>query len=272
MTVNKHRHLSLSEQDHIQQKRSSLPPQATTTSEKVTKPIATATKAEVDVANEAASKAEELQAFFEDNKRRYKPSASDNKAKQPMQPTPIMPIVVPDRMKARLREKYLHSSKRSHEAMYKRGENLLATLKRQKPSNRGQLNENDDSAQHSQLSQRSTSTIASEESPTLPAALSSSQSSHHKSNRKPTFSALESSNHEATDLTDDQETYDQAKELEQHQEQLAQQNLLNYHHRSRATNDDEYDDDKANDPMLVAEYAEDIFAYLRETEVSVTMS
>jgi hypothetical protein len=187
-----------------------------------------------------------------------------------MQPTPIMPIVVPDRMKARLREKYLQRSKRSHEAMYKRGENLLATLKRQKSSNCGQLDENDDNSQHSQPSQRSTSTIASEDSSTLPpSALSSSQSSHHKTSRKPTFSALESNNHEATDLTDDQETYDQANELEQHQEQRAKQNLLHYHNSSRATNDDEYEDDKANDPMLVAEYADDIFAYLRETEVSI---
>lgn len=255
----------MAEQEQTRQKRSLLPPTTASISEKVTKPLAAA-----ETANDAAAKAEELQVFFEDNKRRYKSTASDNKAKQPMQPTPIMPIVVPDRMKARLREKYLHRSKRSYEVMYKRGEKLLATLKRQRSSNCGQLDENDDNPQHSQPSQWSTSTTTSEDSSSSPpSALSSSQSSHHKTSRKPTFSALESSNHEATDLTDDQETYDQANELEQHQEQRAKQNLLHYHNSSRATNDDEYDDDKANDPMLVAEYADDIFAYLRETEVSI---
>ncbi|KAI8334349.1 cyclin-like protein [Chlamydoabsidia padenii] len=262
--MDKQRHTILPEQDQHKRPLSTATEDKPTLTEKQQQndlDTKSTSLAQDQTAAEAAAKADQLQAFFDDNKRRYKSNASDTKSKSAMKPTPVLPIIVPDRMKTILREKYLSSSKRSYENMYKRGEHLLATLKRQKSHNHGP------SAQgnvKSLLTQQQPSKVST----TTTTSSSSSSSHYNKKSKTPTFESIESAKHEKTDLPVDQETYNEAKKLEQDQEQRAQQNLLKdnqTHHKSRYR--DGYDDDDySNDPMLVAEYAEDIFAYLRATE------
>ncbi|KAI9302383.1 hypothetical protein BJ944DRAFT_185201, partial [Cunninghamella echinulata] len=88
---------------------------------------------------------EDVKAFFEDNKQRYNNKSKDDKPK--MDPTPILPIIVPDRIKPYVRERYLSSSsiaaassiKRSYEGIYQRGEHLLSNLKKQKSKHQHDL-------------------------------------------------------------------------------------------------------------------------------------
>ncbi|KAI8076870.1 cyclin-like protein [Halteromyces radiatus] len=156
----------------------------------------------------AATEAANLKDFFEDNKKRYK-AKSTEEGRQRMQPTPILPILVSDRMKAYLRERYLSI------------------------------------------------VIPSTTTTSLPISSQSAPSLH------PSFASLQTKDYKHPDIQLDQQTYDEAEKLEQSQDRRAQENLLQ---QNQVQEQSDKETDISNDPMLVAEYADEIFKYLRSTE------
>ncbi|CAO3592613.1 unnamed protein product [Absidia cylindrospora] len=224
------------------------------------------TKAEVVTATSAANEAATLKVFFEDNQHRYKPTSADDRPKKIMEPTPVIPIIVSDKMKSRIREQYLSkSSKRPHEDMYKRDGPISAASKRQKSGEHDHHQLHNEDTSHKPPS---TSTATA----TTTATTSNIPSSHVSTSRHsiPSFSALESRNEQqqpTTNLVLDQQTHDIAKELDDQQEHRARQKL-SQPNLACQRNDDIAPQDKPSDPMLVTEYADEINAYLHDTEAN----
>ncbi|CAO3589260.1 unnamed protein product [Absidia cylindrospora] len=267
-----------SETAHTQHKSVSSTTTNTTTAA-ATRLLNQQTTRQEAAAAEAATEAETLKDFFEDNKRRYKSTTPQGDEKKKMEPTPVLPISVPDRMKPSLREKYLSSnssSKRSSEGMYQRSERLLSSLKRQKyldqlanddhkSSTQGKENVDPNASSQAATKLTSSSSLRSHPPPLPPKSSlpspSQSASTHHTT--KPSFSAIESKDFQHAELSVDQQTYDEANKQEQLDDQRAQQNLLQNNQVSQTSDNT---NDESNDPMLVAEYADEILNYLRETE------
>ncbi|ORX62081.1 A/B/D/E cyclin [Hesseltinella vesiculosa] len=175
-----------------------------------------------------------IQAFFQDNKERY-PENEDFILK----PTPVLPIIVPDRIKAIVREKYLlHTgTKRSFQSPAQRSQQLLATLKKQKSL----ADASDDPASFGKEN------IDPNHAPAL--------------TRKISFSKLERHTSMPTTLSNDPSILDSAKKLDQEQEEKAKNKLFEL---AKAKDAPFLDD--VRDPMLVAEYAEDIHRFLMRIE------
>ncbi|ORZ05998.1 cyclin-like protein [Absidia repens] len=188
-----------------------------------------------------------------------------------MEPTPVLPIIIPDKIKSRIREQYIgKSSKRTHENIYDGDAPVPAILKRQKSREHDHHQSHSGDTSHKQRStETATATATTVTASTTTANIPSSHvsTSHHPI---PPFSALESKNEPqqtTADLVLDQQTYDLAKELDDQQEHSALQNLTQptvYHPR----NNDDAAQGSPGDPLLVAEYSDEIYDHLRIKEAS----
>lgn len=217
-------------------------------------------KEKLSVSKEKASVSKEkavnkdVQVFFDDNSTRYPASSSGD-----MKPVPVLPIIVPDRIKAAIREQYLlhhaNTKKRSFHASFQRREQLLATLKKHKSPASAADNDTAHDIDQGKENVDPNSTSAAPRPTQSSSSLSSAKSSK--------FSMLQRGNMPAT-VANDPETDEAARKFDEEQERRAREKLLEH---ARATEKKTEADDAPNDPALVAEYAEDIHRYLLSIEV-----
>ncbi|CAO3646821.1 unnamed protein product [Cunninghamella blakesleeana] len=268
-------------------------------------------KVKPNVENEANE--EDVNAFFEDNKQRYSNHSKENKTS--MDPTPILPIVVPDRIKSLVRERHLSASslaaassiKRSYEGIYQRGEQLISNLKKQKSVHDRDPHQGIDTSEKENIdpNQLGKPIIKSSLLPstsTSTSTLSSSSLNNHNTNiknihntntnnnnnishnnnsninhphhlkqqhsSKPIYNKLQKNDYQPTEFNVDQDTYNEAKEMEKEQELRSQNNLTQLSSTGRHLLTGE-ESGPLYDPMLVTEYADDIHSHLCSIESKI---